>query len=131
MTSKTVFYDLKAKKKITTDQTGRFPVTSNRGHSYLVIFYVYDANFIASVPIKNRTKEELLRAYTSTYDMLTRRGFKPTLHKMDNETSKDVKDFIQSQHVALQYTPPDIHHTNSTERAIHTWKNHFPPHTPM
>jgi hypothetical protein len=54
-----------------TDQTGRFPVTSNRGHAYLVIFYIYDANFIAFVPIKNWTKEELLRAYMSTYDTLT------------------------------------------------------------
>jgi hypothetical protein len=36
-----------------TDQTGRFPVTSNQGHAYLVIFYIYDANFITSVPIKN------------------------------------------------------------------------------
>ncbi len=49
--------------QIFMDQTGRFPVTSNRGHAYLVILYVYNANFISSVPIKYRTKEELLRAY--------------------------------------------------------------------
>jgi hypothetical protein len=49
--------------QIYSDQTGRFPITSNRGNAYLVIFYVYDANFIALVPIKNRTKEDLLRAY--------------------------------------------------------------------
>jgi hypothetical protein len=40
-----------------SNQTGRFPITSNRGHAYLVIFYIYDANFIMSVPIKNRTKQ--------------------------------------------------------------------------
>jgi hypothetical protein len=44
---------------------------------------------------------------------------------MDNETSKDVEEFINSQHTTLQYTPPDIHRTNSAERAIRTWKNHF------
>jgi hypothetical protein len=43
-----------------TNQMGCFPVTSNHGYAYLLIFYVYDANFIASAPIKNRTKEELL-----------------------------------------------------------------------
>jgi hypothetical protein len=43
-----------------TNQTGCFPITSNHGHAYLVIFYIYDANFIASIPIKNHTKEELL-----------------------------------------------------------------------
>ncbi|RPI66945.1 MAG: hypothetical protein EHM43_10390, partial [Ignavibacteriae bacterium] len=44
---------------------------------------------------------------------------------MDNKTSTDVEAFIQSQCIALQYTPSDIHCTNSAERAIRTWKNHF------
>ncbi len=50
-----------------------------------------------SVPIKKRTKQELLRAYQITYKYLSSCEFKPCLHKMDNETLKDVKDFIQSQ----------------------------------
>jgi hypothetical protein len=108
-----------------SNQTGHFPIRSNRGHTYLVIFYIYDANFIASVPTKNRTKQELLCAYQITYKYLSSRGFKPRLHKMDNKTSQDVKDFIQSQQTTLQYTPPDIHCTNSAEQAICTWKNHF------
>ena len=53
------------------------------------------------------------------------RGFKPLLHKMDNETSHKVEKFIQGQNTCLQYTPPDMHHTNPAERAIRTWKNHF------
>jgi hypothetical protein len=108
-----------------SNETGHFPITSNRGHAYLVIFYIYDASFIAPVPIKNRKKQELLRAYQITHKNLSSRGFKPHLHKMDNETSKDVKDFIQSQQTTLQYTPPDIHCTNSAKQAICTWKNHF------
>jgi hypothetical protein len=111
--------------QIYTNQTGRFPVSSNRGHAYLVIFYIYDANFITSISIKNRTKEELLRAYKITYKYLTQRGYKLLLHKMDNKTSNAVEAFIQSQHTTLQYTPPNIHRTNSAERAIRTWKNHF------
>jgi hypothetical protein len=95
--------------QVFTNQRGPFPITSNCGHAYLVIFYIYDANFIASVPIKNHTKEELLRAYQITYKYLSSRGFKPQLQKMDNETSKDVEDFIESQRTTLQYTPPDIH----------------------
>jgi hypothetical protein len=108
-----------------SDQTRRFPITSNRGHTYLVIFYIYDANFIASVPIKNRTKQELLQAYQITYKYLSSCRLKPCLHKMNNKTLKDVKDFIQSQQTSLQYTPPDIHCTNSAKQAICTWKNHF------
>jgi hypothetical protein len=108
-----------------SNQISRFPIISNRGHMYLVIFYIYDANFIASVPIKNRTKQELLQAYQITFKYLSSRGFKSCLHKMDNKTSKDVKDFIKAKQTSLQYTPPDIHCTNSTKRAICTWKNHF------
>jgi hypothetical protein len=72
-----------------------------------------------------RTKEKLLRAYQITYKYLSSWGFKPQLQKMDNETSKDVEDFIESQCTTLQYMPPDIQQTNSAEQAICTWKNHF------
>ena len=34
-----------------TDQTGCFPVTSNRGNNYIVLFYVVDANFIKCTPL--------------------------------------------------------------------------------
>ncbi len=108
-----------------SNQTGHFSITSNRGHVYLVIFYIYNANFIVSVLIKNCTKQKLLQAYQITYKYLSSCRFKPCLHKMDNETSKDVDDFIQSQQTSLQYTPPDIPCFNSAKQAICTWKNHF------
>ena len=110
---------------ISSDQTGRFPITSNRGNAYVVVFYVYNANYILSIPIKSWSKEELLRAYHEVYKWLSMRGFKPLLHKMDNETSHEVEKFIQGQQTRLQYTPPDMHRTNPAERAIRTWKNHF------
>jgi hypothetical protein len=72
-----------------------------------------------------RYKEELLHAYHEVYEWLSVRGFKPLLHKMDNETSHEVEKFIQGQQTRLQYTPPDMHRTNPAERAIHTSKNHF------
>ena len=51
-----------------SDQTGQFPITSNRGKAYVVVFYVFDANYICLVPIKNWSKEELLHAYPVTYE---------------------------------------------------------------
>jgi hypothetical protein len=110
---------------VSSNQTGRFPITSNRGNAYVVVFYVYDANYIRSVPIKSRSKEELLRAYQETYEWLLMWGFKPLLHKMDNETLHEVEKFIQAQQTRIQYTLPDMHRTNLAERAIRTWKNHF------
>ncbi len=40
-----------------SNQLGWFPIMSNRGNKYVVIFYIYNANFVKSVPIKSRTKE--------------------------------------------------------------------------
>jgi hypothetical protein len=54
-----------------TNQTGRFPFTSNHGHAYVVVFYILNANAVRSVPIKNCSKEELLPAYCKIYKWLT------------------------------------------------------------
>ncbi len=74
------------------------------------VMYIFDANYIQSVPIKNRSKEELFRAFHDTYNWLVLQGFKPQLRKLDNETSHEVEA---------------LHCTNPAERAIRTWKNHF------
>jgi hypothetical protein len=108
-----------------SNQLGRFPITYNRGNKYIVIFYIYDANFVKSVPIKSRSKEELLQAYRLVYAYLTAWGFKLQLHKIDNKTSHNVETFIRKENTCLQYTPPAIHCTNPAEREICTWKNHF------
>ena len=42
------------------DQTGRFPITSDRGYKYLFIMYDKDVNFIHGVPIKSRKAAELV-----------------------------------------------------------------------
>jgi hypothetical protein len=106
-------------------QSGQFPITSNRGNKYVVIFYIYKANFVKSVPIKSQSKEELLRAYELVYAYFTAQGFKPQLCKMDNKTSHNIKTFICKENTRLQYTPPNIHRTNPAEQEICTWKYHF------
>ena len=111
--------------KLYSDQTGRFPITSNRGNCYVVIFYAVDGNYIKSYPIKSRHRSELLKAYEEVYAFLRIRGYRPQLHKLDNETSKDVETFIAEQKAVVQYTPADMHRTNLAERACRTWKNHF------
>ena len=73
--------------------------------------------------LKNQTKEELLRAYQEVYTFCKNRGFKPKLHKTDNETSKDVEDFISIQNTHQQYTPTDSHRTNPAERSLQTYKS--------
>jgi hypothetical protein len=108
-----------------SDNTRCLPVMSNRGNAYLALFYIYNANAIWSVPIKNRSKEELLRAITEVYAWLTARGYRPLLHKMDNETSHDLDAFIALEQVKIQYCPPNMHRTNPAKSTVRTWKNNF------
>jgi hypothetical protein len=110
---------------ISSDNTGCFPVTSHRGNAYVALFYIYKANGIWLVPIKNRSKEELLQAITEVYAWLTAQGYRPILHKIDNKTSHDIKAFIPSEQVKLQYCPLNMHRTNPAKRTVRMWKNHF------
>ena len=122
---------------IASDQTGPFPRVSNRGNKYICVFYIYDANFIKGVPIKSRHRSELQRAYEQVYKWCEARGFKPLLHRLDNERSQEVENFILSQDADVQYTSPG-RHCRPAERAVQTYKSCFksitaslPPNFPI
>jgi hypothetical protein len=85
-----------------SNQLGWFPIMSNSSNKYIVIFYIYDADFVKSVPTKSRTKEEFLQAYKSVYTYLTACGFKPQFHKMDNKTSHNVENFMCNEYTWLE-----------------------------
>jgi hypothetical protein len=38
-----------------TDLTGKFPVRSSKGKSYVMVSYVYDCNYIKVIPMKSRS----------------------------------------------------------------------------
>eukprot|EP00957_Ditylum_brightwellii_P004279 325024-Ditylum_brightwellii.AAC.1 len=108
-----------------SNQTGKFPQVSNRGMQYVMVFYSYDANYIQGIPTKNRSAGELKRAYAEAYEMMRPRRYKPKLHKLNNETSCELKAWIEKEQTTMQYTPPDMHRTNTAKKAIQTWKNRF------
>ena len=62
---------------VASNQMGALPRVSNRGHKYVSVFYVYNANFMKRVPVKSRHRHELLRANEEIYKWCTMRGFKP------------------------------------------------------
>jgi hypothetical protein len=41
-----------------TDLTGKFPVRSSKGNSYVMVCYVYDCNYVNVVPMKSRPASE-------------------------------------------------------------------------
>ncbi len=108
-----------------SDQTGRFVCPSISGNNYIFILYDYDTNSIHAVAIPNRKKESLLSAMKHITKKLTRRGFKPVLHKMDNEVSDLMREYLDDENINFELTPTGLHRRNLAERAIQTFKNHF------
>ena len=113
------------KCKIYTDQTGQFPVRSNRGFCYIMIFYLYDINAIIGDPLKNRSEGEMTTVYVKRMDYFKSKGYHPTLHWLDNEKVTGIQDYDRLNNIEYQFTPPNVHRSNSAERAIRTWKDHF------
>ena len=108
-----------------SDQTGQFPIPSSAGNKYIFVLYDYDSSYITAIAIPSRTKEQILGAYKSAITMLTKRGFKPQLHRLDNEASTILKEYMHEEDIDFQLTPAGIHRRNKAERAIQTYKNHF------
>jgi hypothetical protein len=108
-----------------TDRTGKFPIRSSKGNSYVMLCYIYDFNYIKVVPTKSRSASEWVKAYGSIHQELTIKGFKPKLQTLDNEASADLKNFFTAQNIDYQLVPPHCHQRNAAERAIRTFKEHF------
>jgi hypothetical protein len=108
-----------------TDLTGKSPVRSSKGNSYVMLCYIYDCHYIKVVPMKSRFASEWVRAYDSIHQELTVKGFKPKLQTLDNEASTALKNFFTVNNIAYQLVPPHCHRRNAAERAIGTFKEHF------
>eukprot|EP00957_Ditylum_brightwellii_P031747 2407513-Ditylum_brightwellii.AAC.1 len=62
------------------------------------------------IPIKSKKSEEYQKAYDDFYTELTAKGYKPTLHELDNEASRDVIEWIEKQqHANVELTQSDMH----------------------
>jgi hypothetical protein len=108
-----------------TDLPGRFPITSSQGNAYVMVMYDTDSNAIQAVPIKNRKKEELVRVYKEMTEELRKAGIQPILHRLDDETSRELIQAIEDRNIDYQIASPGDHRLNHAERAIQTFKNHF------
>jgi hypothetical protein len=67
------------------DLTGKFPVRSIKGNSYVMVCYIYDCNYVEVTPMKSRSALEWVKAYDSIHQELTIKDFKPKLQTLDNE----------------------------------------------
>jgi hypothetical protein len=74
-----------------TDLTGKFPVRSSKGNSYVMVCYVYDCTYVKVVRRKSQSASEWVKAYYHIHQELTAKGFKPKLQTLDNKASAALK----------------------------------------
>ncbi len=84
-----------------------------------------DSNAILIKPMKNRTANEMIRAYQVLIDQLNSAGIFPKLHILDNECSAEMKATITLNKMKLHLVPPHDHRCNLAKKAIQTFKDHF------
>jgi hypothetical protein len=108
-----------------TDLTGKFPVRSSKGKSYVMVCYMYNCNYVKVIPMKSHSASEWVKAYDHIHQELTAKSFKPKLQTLNNEASAALKHFFTANDVKYQLVPPHCHHRNAAERAIRTFKEHF------
>ncbi len=112
-------------EEVHTNQTGAFPITSQRGYRYIMVGIHLDANYIFFQLMKNRTEKEMIKAYECMVRRMKNSGLGLKKHRLDNECSKKFKMCTKNAGMTHELVPPDCHHCNIAKRAIQTFKNHF------
>jgi hypothetical protein len=111
--------------QIYTDLTCSFPARSGKGNTNLMICYSCYANYIRPIAMKSKSGAEWVKAVGVVFDEMTAKVFKPKLQTMYNEASAALKNYFTEKEMNYQLVPPHCHITNSAERAIRTFKEHF------
>jgi hypothetical protein len=96
-----------------TDLTGKFPVRSSKGNSYVMLYYIYDCNYVKVIPMESRSASEWVKAYDTIHQELTAKGLKQKLQTIDNEASASLKTFFTANDVDYQLVPPRCHRCNA------------------
>ena len=114
----------KMKDRMYTDQTGKFPVRSGRGHQYIMVLINLDSSYISMEPMKNRHSGQMVATYQVMIDRLKLCGINPKHHILDNECSNEFKEAIKANDMTYQLVPADDHRRNIAKRDIQTAKRH-------
>jgi len=94
--------------KVFKDQTGQFPITSNRGSKYVMVLFDEDINAILGDLMKKISQKEIIRVTKKMHEYLTNHGFKPHVKIRDNECPDALKKYFRTNDVEFQLVPPPI-----------------------
>ena len=74
-----------------------------------MVTYDYNTNVINATAIKSHKQHDLVEGYNRLYKDLQKAVIQPLLHKLDNETSKDLIASIKEKGLEYQLLPPYDH----------------------
>ena len=60
-----------------------------------MIINSYDTNTILLYPMKSKLANEFQQIYDDVYTYLTKRGYKPQFHRIDNELADSIKQHLE------------------------------------
>ena len=95
--------------KIYTDQTGKLPVRSSRGHQYIMVLINMDGSYIRMEPTKTRHASQIVMTYQIMIDRLKACGINPKHHVLDSKCSEEFNDAIRVNKMTYQLVPADDH----------------------
>ena len=84
-----------------------------------------DPNAILVKSLKSRKSSEITTAFISMQTDSQQAGCCPKYHIMDNEASKEVKDYLKKENIKFQLVPPQMDRANAVENAIGAFEDHF------
>ena len=87
------------KLQITTDITGKFPVTSNRVNKYLFLLYEYNNNGIFIRPIKAKSDINLMQVFKYLHGHLLTMELNPEYMILYNEASPGFQSELTSKDI--------------------------------
>jgi hypothetical protein len=117
-------YDVR--ETVFTNQTGKFPTTSQSGNKYIMVMVGIDSSGILVERLKSRHDSELTRACKVLIQWLRQACIQPKKHALDNKISTAMKHLITDKYkMKYELVPPGCHQCNDVEVAIRNVKAHF------
>lgn len=109
---------------IYSDQTGKLPCRARSGNQYIMVILHVDSNYAFEEPMKNKSDEEMQRAYLRIITRIKAAGLTIHKHILDNECSEAMKQLI-TQTCKYELVPPGCHRRNRAEVTIKAFKQHL------
>ena len=102
------------------DLTGRLPVPTRSGSLYVLITYSEYSNCIHLEFLRSRTARDIVDAHSRAHIFFLQRGERGTIMMLDNEISKELKEFARARALPSWWSPSLRTSTGPTMQSV-TW----------